>query len=391
MATNKKRRKKKKKNGGNIVLFVVEIVVLIVLVVGIFAFAKINRSLNENLGTDMAGAVVNDNTDDVVINTEVATNERLTGYTNVALVGIDTREQDIDYANSDTMLVASINNDTWGVRMISLYRDTYVNIDPDSENGSYNKANAAYAYGSVNQFLSMLNANLDLNIEKYVIVDFTAVATLIDDLGGISVTLTEQEVVHLNNYCVETAEVTGMPYTPLEYEEGQEAREYNLNGVQGVSYARIRYTEGNDPKRTQRQRLVIEKIVEKAKGKGLSAVTAIIEDVFPKIKTNFTSSQLIKMASQMFHYNIEYTSGFPFEHLETDIGDLDAVIPVTLADNVKELHEFLFDDTNYVVSANVKKYSDKIEADSGFGQGYRDAAIENGIVPDTGSEADLAR
>ncbi len=391
MATNKKRRKKKKKNGGNIVLFVVEIVVLIVLVVGIFAFAKINRSLNENLGTDMAGAVVNDNTDDVVINTEVATNERLTGYTNVALVGIDTREQDIDYANSDTMLVASINNDTWGVRMISLYRDTYVNIDPDSEDGSYNKANAAYAYGSVNQFLSMLNANLDLNIEKYVIVDFTAVATLIDDLGGISVTLTEQEVVHLNNYCVETAEVTGMPYTPLEYEEGQEAREYNLNGVQGVSYARIRYTEGNDPKRTQRQRLVIEKIVEKAKGKGLSAVTAIIEDVFPKIKTNFTSSQLIKMASQMFHYNIEYTSGFPFEHLETDIGDLDAVIPVTLADNVKELHEFLFDDTNYVVSANVKKYSDKIEADSGFGQGYRDAAIENGIVPDTGSEADLAR
>ena len=213
MATNsKKKRRKKKKKGGNIVLFVVEIVVLIVLVVGIFAFAKINRSLNENLGTDMTGAVANDNVDDVVINTEVATNERLTGYTNVALVGIDTREQDIDYANSDTMLVASINNDTWGVRMISLYRDTYVNIDPDSEYGNYNKANAAYAYGSVNQFLSMLNANLDLNITQYVIVDFNAVATLIDDLGGITITLTEQEVVHLNNYCVETSEVTGMRF-----------------------------------------------------------------------------------------------------------------------------------------------------------------------------------
>ena len=392
MATNsKKKRRKKKKKGGNIVLFVVEIVVLIVLVVGIFAFAKINRSLNENLGTDMTGAVANDNVDDVVINTEVATNERLTGYTNVALVGIDTREQDIDYANSDTMLVASINNDTWGVRMISLYRDTYVNIDPDSEYGNYNKANAAYAYGSVNQFLSMLNANLDLNITQYVIVDFNAVATLIDDLGGITITLTEQEVVHLNNYCVETSEVTGMPYTPLSYDEGMEPREYNLNGVQGVSYARIRYTEGNDPKRTQRQRLVIEKIIDKAKSKGLSSVTAIIEDVFPKVKTNFTSSQLIKMASQMFNYNIEYTSGFPFEHLETDIGDLDAVIPVTLADNVRELHEFLFDDTGYEVSANVKAYSDKIEADSGFGAGYRDAAIQNGIIPDTGSEADLAK
>ena len=318
-------------------------------------------------------------------------NERLTGYTNIALVGIDTREQDIDYANSDTMLVASINNDTWGVRMISLYRDTYVNIDPDSESGHYNKANAAYAYGSVNQFLSMLNANLDLNITQYVIVDFTAVATLIDDLGGINITLTEQEVVHLNNYCVETAEVTGMDYEPLEYESGMEPREYTLNGVQGVSYARIRYTEGNDPKRTQRQRLVIEKIVDKAKSKGLASVTAIIEDVFPKVKTNFTSSQLIKMASQMFNYNIEYTSGFPFEHLETDIGDIDAVIPVTLADNVSELHEFLFDDTNYKVSQAVKEYSDRIEADSGFGQEYRNAAIENGIVPDTGSEADLTK
>lgn len=275
--------------------------------------------------------------------------------------------------------------------MISLYRDTYLNINPDSEEGNFNKANAAYAFGSVNQFLSMLNANLDLNITQYVIVDFNAVATLIDDLGGINITLTEQEVVHLNNYCVETAEVTGMPYTPLEYDEGMEAREYTLNGVQGVSYARIRYTEGNDPKRTQRQRLVIQKIVEKAKGKGLASVTAIIEDVFPKVKTNFTSSQLIKMASQMFNYNIEYTSGFPFEHLETDIGELDAVVPVTLAENVSELHAFLFDDTNYQVSQAVKAYSDRIVADSGFGESYRNSAIENGKVPDTGSEADLAR
>lgn len=97
------------------------------------------------------------------------------------------------------------------------------------------------------------------------------------------------------------------------------------------------------------------------------------------------------MASQMFNYNIEYTSGFPFEHLETDIGELDAVVPVTLAENVSELHAFLFDDTNYQVSQAVKAYSDRIVADSGFGESYRNSAIENGKVPDTGSEADLAR
>ena len=405
---SKKRRRKKK--GGNIALFVVEIVILVILAIGVFAYSRINKGL-KNLGTEMgdqqaqAGAeqtgepqqASQEDMADVVMNEGVATNEVLTGYTNVALVGIDTRDGDIDYANSDTMLVASINNDTWGVRMVSLYRDTYLNMDPENGGWNFNKCNSAYAHGSVHQFLSMLNANLDLNITDYVVVDMKALATLIDDLGGISIILTEEEVGHLNNYCVETSEITGMDYTPLEYYEGQEATEYNLTGIQAVAYARIRYTSGNDPKRTQRQRLVIEKIVDKAKSSGIASVSAIIEHVFPLVKTSFSSAQLVKMASQMFNYNIEKTSGFPFEHLEPDSivatnGDsIDALIPVTLAQNVSELHEFLFDDYEYQVSPTVQSYSDQIVADSGMGEDYREMAIQNSIVPDIGSEADLAR
>ena len=298
---SKKRRRKKK--GGNIALFVVEIVILVILAIGVFAYSRINKGL-KNLGTEMgdqqaqAGAeqtgepqqASQEDMADVVMNEGVATNEVLTGYTNVALVGIDTRDGDIDYANSDTMLVASINNDTWGVRMVSLYRDTYLNMDPENGGWNFNKCNSAYAHGSVHQFLSMLNANLDLNITDYVVVDMKALATLIDDLGGISIILTEEEVGHLNNYCVETSEITGMDYTPLEYYEGQEATEYNLTGIQAVAYARIRYTSGNDPKRTQRQRLVIEKIVDKAKSSGIASVSAIIEHVFPLVKTSFSSA-----------------------------------------------------------------------------------------------------
>ncbi len=405
---SKKRRRKKK--GGNIALFVVEIVILVILAIGVFAYSRINKGL-KNLGTEMgdqqaqAGAeqtgepqqASQEDMADVVMNEGVATNEVLTGYTNVALVGIDTRDGDIDYANSDTMLVASINNDTWGVRMVSLYRDTYLNMDPENGGWNFNKCNSAYAHGSVHQFLSMLNANLDLNITDYVVVDMKALATLIDDLGGISIILTEEEVGHLNNYCVETSEITGMDYTPLEYYEGQEATEYNLTGIQAVAYARIRYTSGNDPKRTQRQRLVIEKIVDKAKSSGIASVSAIIEHVFPLVKTSFSSAQLVKMASQMFNYNIEKTSGFPFEHLEPDSivatnGDsIDALIPVTLAQNVTELHEFLFDDYGYQVSQTVQDYSNQIVADSGLGDEYRDMAIQNSVVPDIGSEADLAK
>ena len=406
---NSKKRRRKKKSG-NIALFVVEIVILVILAIGVFAYSRINKGL-KNLGTEMgdqqaqAGAeqtgdpqqASQEDMADVVMNEGVATNEVLTGYTNVALVGIDTRDGDIDYANSDTMLVASINNDTWGVRMVSLYRDTYLNMDPENGGWNFNKCNSAYAHGSVHQFLSMLNANLDLNITDYVVVDMKALATLIDDLGGISIILTEEEVGHLNNYCVETSEITGMDYTPLEYYEGQEATEYNLTGIQAVAYARIRYTSGNDPKRTQRQRLVIEKIVDKAKSSGIASVSAIIEHVFPLVKTSFSSAQLVKMASQMFNYNIEKTSGFPFEHLEPDSivatnGDsIDALIPVTLAQNVTELHEFLFDDYGYQVSQTVQDYSNQIVADSGLGEEHRDMAIQNSVVPDIGSEADLAK
>ena len=403
------RKRRKKKKSGNIALFVVEIVILVVLAIGVFAYSRINKGL-KNLGTEMgdqqqAGAEQNgepqqaeqEDMADVVMNEGVATNEVLTGYTNIALVGIDTRDGDINYANSDTMLIASINNDTWGVRMVSLYRDTYLNMDPENDGWNFNKCNSAYAHGSVHQFLSMLNANLDLNITEYVVVDMKALATLIDDLGGISIILTEEEVGHLNNYCVETSEITGMDYTPLEVYEGQEATEYNLTGIQAVAYARIRYTSGNDPKRTQRQRLVIEKIVDKAKSSGIASVSAIIDHVFPLVKTSFSSAQLVKMASQMFNYNIEQTSGFPFEHLEPDAiiatngESIDALIPVTLAQNVTELHEFLFDDYGYQVSPTVQAYSDEIVKDSGMGEEYREMAIQNSIIPDIGSEADLAR
>ena len=383
MSDNTGNSKKKKKQRGNIVLFIVEIIILVILVGLIYVYAQINNGFRT-----MAG---DGDLDNILINENVANNESLSGYTNVALVGIDTRYNNINEGNSDTMLVASINNDTGAVRMISLYRDTYLNIDPENDEWKFNKCNSAYAFGGIEQFLSMLNGNLDLNITEYVIVDFSAVATLVDDLDGIDILLTEEEIIHLNNYCVETAEVTGMDYEPLQYERGQEVTEYHLNGVQAVAYARIRYTVGDDLKRTQRQRLVIEKIVDKAKIKGITSISKIINDVFPLIKTSFSSAQLTKMAAQMFNYNIEKTSGFPFETLPCQIGSLDAIVPVTLKDNVQELHYYLFDEENYEVSYEVAAYSQEIEDTSGFGQDYRESAIEYGTVKDNGGEADITR
>ena len=396
-------RKKKKKRRQSLVLFIIEIVVLAVLVGGVFVYAKLSAGLRDNLGTEIdkknekktpAGTSdPNLDTDDVFIDAEVVQNRTLDDYTNIALVGIDTREHTIDYGNSDTMLVASINNNTGKIKMISLFRDTYLCIN--QETWDFDKCNAAYNLGSAKQFMSMLNANLDLNITDYVVVDFNAVARLVDDLGGIDVLMTHEEVAHMNNYCVETSEVTGLSYTPIEPIEG--THNYHLNGVQAVSYARVRYTNGHDLKRTQRQRLVIQKIVDKAKQQGLTAVEAIIEDVFPLCKTNLSTAQIIKYASRMFDYEIESTSGFPFKHLEMDVWDaqhnqpLDAVVPVTLEKNVQDLHSFFFGVSDYTPSHLVREFSAEITNVTGVGEDRIQEAEQNSVIPNIGGEADTVR
>ncbi|MDO4621262.1 MAG: LCP family protein, partial [Lachnospiraceae bacterium] len=259
--------------------------------------------------------------------------------------------------------------------------------------GNYDKSNAAYQNGSAKQLLSMLNKNLDLNIHEYVVVDFMAVAKLIDDLDGIEVWMTKQEVIHMNNYCKETSKVTGLSYE--EIVPSEEAANYQLNGVQAVSYARIRYTTGNDMKRTQRQRVVIQKIASKAQAYGLKTVQAMITDVFPYCKTSLSPAEIISMATAMFNYNIEKTTGFPFEHLEKKVyvgtRSLDCVVPVTLETNVQQLHEFLFDEQNYQVSETVKLYSQDIQTLTNLTENNIESAKKNSVIGSSGGEADIVK
>ena len=243
------------------------------------------------------------------------------------------------------------------------------------------------------QLLSMLNKNLDLNIHDYIVVDFNGVAKLVDDIDGIDVWMTKQEIIHMNNYCVETSRVTGLEYEPIEPEEMP--REYHLNGVQAVSYARIRFTTGNDMKRSQRQRVVIQKVVNKAKKRGIQAINGMIYDVFPMCKTSLSSAEIIRLAAQMFTFEVEKTTGFPFEHIEKNVyvgsKKLDAVVPVTLAVNVAELHEFLFDESDYQVSSTVREYSQDIESLSNLTEKSREAAKQNSVIGLSGGEADVVK
>lgn len=354
------------------ILFGIEIFILLILIGGVFIYAKLGKMNFTDLDFSKIG-----------VNTGVSDNNVMKGYTTIGLIGLDGRDGELKSgARSDTMIIASINNDTKKVKLVSVYRDTYLRIGEDSEgNGQYDKANAAYKKGGPEQFLSMLNTNLDLNVTDFVSVDFQAVAEAVELLGGIDVELKEEEVVHLNNNCVETSKVTGMDYTPLEEKAGV----HHLNGVQAVSYARIRYTSGNDFRRAARQREVIYKIVEKAKNSDIATLSKILDKVFPKVYTSFTKAEILQMGMSMMSYDIEDQTGFPFDHLYGErvkdaMGGLDVVLPVTLESNAIKLHEFLYPEDSYTPSDEVKAYSQRIVDKSGFGDESRLDHSEDGSL-----------
>ena len=280
------------------------------------------------------------------------------GYTTIALFGGDSREGQLEAGtHADTIIVASIDKETKEIKLMSIYRDTLV----QEADGRLKKANNAYFQGGPQEAINMLNRNFDLDIEHYVTVDFKALADTIDLLGGIEMDVSAEEAVETNKYIVETAMVVDKEVNYVS--EGVQI----LDGVQAVTYARIRKNVGGDYARTERQRLVIQKVVEKAKQTDLVTINAIIDKVFPQVSTSFSLGELVKLAAGVLQYELGETSGFPFEHADSSIeGVGSVVVPLGVAENVEELHAFLYPKDEYTVSQTVVDIASEIEDASGY-------------------------
>lgn len=352
-----KPRKKSKK-----ILFILEIVVLLLFIGGLFVYGQISAKLDkiDIQETDLADQ-------DIVTNDQAP---QMTGYTTYALFGLDHRSKNekLNTENSDTIIIASINNDTKAVKLVSVYRDTLLNVKDDT----YSKANSAYALGGPTNAVSMLNTNLDLNITDYVAIDFNALVTVVDCLGGLDIPLSYAEIVHMNNYCVETSEETGKSYTPVELPDPKPEDEeaivdtYHLNGVQATSYCRIRYTASLDMGRTERQRRVIQMIVDKAKKAGLSTIFDIMDQVFPMVKTSVSKTEILKMIPAMIGYSIDETTGFPNDYKFAQVKG-SVIVPTTLESNVLMIHQFLYGDASYTPTQDVLNRSAQITNIAGGG------------------------
>ena len=312
---------------GITLLIIITIAIIAAIVVVIYAKGMLNKINYENVTREQ-----------ITINEGVE--ENLEKYRNIAILGLDTRDNTFANSRSDCIMIISINNKTKEVKIVSVYRDTYLQI----EGYGLDKVNHAYAYKKAPLSISTLNTNLDLDITEYVTINFESVISVVDAMGGVNIT-------------VSNAEATQIPGLST-------GGTYNLTGTQALAYGRIRKID-NDYVRTERMRTVLEKVFEKAQKLDIVTLNNLVNELLPKVSTNIKQNEIIKLIPQIYNYKVTASVGWPYEvrgiTLQAWYG-----VPVTLEENVKKLHEELFEDEEYEVSQTVKDISDKIIKKTGY-------------------------
>lgn len=281
-----------------------------------------------------------------------------TGYWNIAVFGVDSRDGNTKNALADVQMICSIDRATGEIRLVSVYRDTYLKINSE---GTYHKINEAYFKGGHKQAVSALEENLDIKIDDYATFNWKSVAEAINILGGIDLEITPAEFKYINGFITETVNSTGIGSYQLE-----QAGMNHLDGVQAVAYSRLRLMD-TDFQRTERQRKVVELALAKAKQADLSTLTSLAGYMVQEISTSVGVDDVLPLAKDIGKYHIGETAGFPFSRQTMKIGKMDCVVPTTLESNVVLLHQFLYgQETSYSPSSAVRKISAHISEETGL-------------------------
>lgn len=388
---NYKKSRKYKKMRRRKIIFGIEITVLLILSGILFVYAWINRSMDKMNQDTLDSSQIQINSE-VKANTDLS---QMSGTQVIALVGVDARGVEgselAESMNSDTIILCCIDHDKQEIRMVSIMRDTWMNMAKyTDEYYEFDKANSAYNRGGPESMLSMLNTNLDFALTDYVTVNFKALADAIDVLGGLDIEMTNAECVHANNYNREVSEAQGIEYEAIPYDEdlGDDYSEVrHVSGALATSYARIRYGGGDDAKRTSRQRIVINLMVQKLK-QNPTKIPEILDKVMGNVSTSLTKNEILELGMHAVTYTMGTSYAYPFqlcygENVVNALGE-DVVIPVTLEFNVRELHEYLYPGLSYEPSAAVTEYSDYIARKSGYDEDMIGYVLNQG----PGAEAD---
>ena len=326
------------------------ILILIVILAGVgvgYVYTKLGKMTVEKI-------------DETAIGITEETQERLSGYRNIALLGIDSRADDYGIGNrSDCIIIASLNQKTKDIQLISVYRDTYMQVENKGKT-MLDKVTHAYSYGGAQNTLKALNTNLDLNITEYVTVNFDAVIAAVDAMNGVTIDIDSSELKYINDYIDATSQSSGVKSSHVTKTGKQ-----TLDGVQAVAYSRIRYTAGGDYKRTERMRTVIEAMLTKAKTLSIGQLNKLVDTILPRVSTNITSTEILALAPSIASFNITESMGWPYETQGITL-DRWYGVPVTLESNVEKLHKEAFGQSDYVVNDTIKDISNQIVKKTGY-------------------------
>lgn len=226
------------------------------------------------------------------------------GVTNILLIGSDSRVEE-DEGRSDAMILLSISNKTRSIQMISLLRDMYVEIPGHGSN----RLNAAYAFGGPELLMETISQNFDIEVNRYVVVNFQAFANLVDAVNGVEIEVTNEEVSWINAYLNEYNLLRDMP-VDTDYLDVSLSGNITLNGPQALAYSRNRYI-GTDFGRTERQRKVLTAIIKKLPKAMLTNAEDISEGLFPNLTTNLTKDECKELSldvAKLLLFDLEQSS-----------------------------------------------------------------------------------
>ena len=380
----------------NVIIVMVEVVLLLLLSIGCYGVNVLSSYQREELspsiyletlptpGADeteykiITKVLESTNEEGSVVATEIETSVEAVksqGYRNILILGIDTVDQE-EFEElghqTDVIIIASINNATGDVKLVSVLRDTIFRMEPGTSTRNYEKANHQFAVtSSPSQVVSMINRNLGLDIQDYILINWYGVAKCVNQLGGIELTIPDETILSaFNGYLSAVNEATGI-WAPQFSEPGT----YLMSGTQVVAFCRIRqqwYDEG----RTENQRVAIGKILEKAKSLmksgQFSTLLNVAQTGLGNVKTNLSLGQLLDLVMRIGDFRIAETRQFPIEYAggEKEIGNYLSKyhvdwpnVAIDFAQEVKDLHTFLFPGQYYFPSNFINTISKEMEND----------------------------
>ncbi len=291
--------------------------------------------------------------------------EQLKDYRNILLRGIDARaHEDASNCRTDAMVIVSINKKTNDMHLTSIMRDSFLDLE---ENGYHvlDKLTHAHVYGGPVNTIRAINRNFDLNITDYMRVNWASVADVANAFGGVTVNIKDYEIDEMNKYIKDTNRSLHGSKKKIT-----KAGKQTLNGVQTVTYCRIRKVGDGDSERTLRMRRVIKQLVKKATRMDIKTLSETADKVLPTIQTSMEPEDVMAVMKDYQSLSIKKSRRWPYKYsgLQFDAGTGQSIwydVPITLESNVSKLHKKIFGQKNYKPTKRVREINEQIILKSG--------------------------